>query len=450
MEPWQSWAAIVLGGGAIYCYYYGVPGLKETPRSAQTHLGSEVTQVRKGQRREDSKTTKRRGDGLATPVQNKGSDTVASGSEEPIAKRKVNKKAIPSAPSTPDIVHPVDDSKEEETDNKNWAADLLKLKEGSDLAPPKASNQRQKTVRQSAADANRDFPNASSATPADADDEMSPVVSPALQAKSSGADVSDMLEASSPGPSTLRLTTPTQPKPTKQQRKQGSPQAQETQKQRQNRQKAEVRKLEREEQEKARRILEEKQRRTAREARGEPAKNGVVSAPAPASNAWKQGAPSGSVQAPVPSDLANGMTQENQLLDTFDQDTTASTASSSGRAASPNSNTTAGTNWDGPLPSEEEQLRIINENDDATWSTVPSGKKNRKKAAPTPDDDATNQAGNDASFPVPAVAKPNKENRKEAKPASTGGSRAGFSVLDNVDDWANYSQHPGDSDWSVV
>ncbi|KAL9063562.1 MAG: hypothetical protein Q9157_008178 [Trypethelium eluteriae] len=450
MEPWQSWAAIVLGGGAIYCYYYGVPGLKENPRSAQTHPGSEVTQTRKGQRREDSKATKRRGDDLATPVQNRGSETAASANDEPIAKRKINKKATPSAPSMPDIAYPVDDGKEEETDNTNWAADLVKLKEGSNLAPPKTSNQRQKTVRQSAANATRDFPNASSTTLADADDEMSPVVSPALQAKSSGADVSDMLEASSPGPSSLRLTAPTQPKSAKQQRKQASTQVQETQKQRQNRQKAEVKKLEREEQEKARRILEEKQRRTAREARGEPAKNGVVSARAPASNAWNQGAPSGPVQASIPSDFPNDTTQDNQLLDTFDQDTTTSTASSSGRAASPNSNTTAGTNWDGPLPSEEEQLRIINENDDASWSTVPSGKKNKKKAAPTLDGDATNQAGDGASFPAPAVAKPNKEIRKEAKPASTGGSRAGFSVLDNVSEWANSSPHPGDSDWSVV
>ena len=444
MEPWQSWAAILLGGGAIYCYYYGVPGLKENARSAQQHLGSEGTQTRKAQRRDDSKA-KQRGDGSAAQVEYKSAEAGASGNDEPAARRKNSKRATTPIPPTPAVTHAEDPGKEEETDIKNWAANLAKLKEGSTLAPPTHTSQRQKTVRQSAANATPDFPSALYAAPADADDELSPAVSPTLQAKISGADVADMVEASSPGPSSLRLTEPTQPRPAKQQRKSASPQPQETKKQRQNRQKVEAKKLEREEQEKARRVLEEKQRRTARESRGEPAKNGVVPAKVPASNSWTQAPANGAIQNPTPNP-SNSMPTDTQLLDTFDQDTTASTASSSGRATSPNSNTTAGTNWDGPLPSEEEQLRIISENDDTSWSTVPSGKKNKKKAGPLSNGDAANQVSSDNSVSAQAVSKPSKDALKEPRPASNGG----YSVLDTVGDWADSSHHPGDSDWSVV
>ena len=444
MEPWQSWAALVLGGGAIYCYYYGVPGLKENSRPTQQHAAIEATPTRKSQRREDSKT-KRKGDESMTPVQNKGVDSIAPGSDEPTAKRKTNKTTAP-VPSGPGVTRAMGIDGGDETDIKNWAADLAKLQEGSNLAPPTRSNQRQKTVRQSAANAKPEFPAAASTTLADADDEMSPAVSPALQAKFSSTDVSDMLDAPTPGPSSLRLTEPTQPKPARQQRKQASPQPQETKKQRQNRQKVEAKKLEREEQEKARRALEEKQRRTAREARGEPAKNGVLPAKVPTHNAWSERPVDGAVQTPTPTPLADGMVQDAQLLDTFDQDTTASTASSSGRAASPNSNTTSGTNWDGPLPSEEEQLRIINENDDASWSTVPSGKKNKKKVTSGANGDTVNHTGSDSSVTGSAVATANKETPQNVKHAN----RVGYNVLDNEGGQANSSQHPGDSDWSVV
>ncbi|KAI9685977.1 MAG: hypothetical protein M1822_003960 [Bathelium mastoideum] len=447
MEPWQSWAAIIVGGGAIYCYYYGVPGLKENTKSAPQQLGNESAQPRKAQRREDGKT-KRRTDGPVVPPQSMGSDPATSGNDEPTAKRKNTKRATTQAPSASSAAHPTGHEKDDETDVKNWAAELVKLKEGSNLAPPSHTNQRLKTVRQSAANTAPEFSAASSNAPADADDEMSPAVSPALQADASGADVSDMLETPTPGPSTLRLTEPTNLKPAKQQRKQASPQPQETKKQRQNRQKVEARKLEREEQEKARRVLEEKQRRTARESRGEPAKNGVTPAKAPASSAWTQGAPDSAVQAP-PADVANSAARDTQLLDTFDQDTTASTASSSNRAASPGSNTTAGTNWDGPLPSEEEQLRIINENDDATWSTVPTGKKNKKKGTTPLNGEVVNRSGSDSSVPALTVTRANDPS-KDAKSTSKAGSYGGFGVLDNGSEWANTSQHPGDSDWSVV
>ena len=427
----------------MYCYYYGVPGLKGNTKPPQPPTSNEITPTRKAQRREDGKT-KKRGEGPVPAAPSKGADTATSGNDEPTAKRKNNKKTAFPTPSITNVIPLVNNDKEDETDMKNWAADLVKLKEGSSLAPPARSNQRQKTVRQSAANANPELSTGSLNAPADADDEMSPAVSPALPAKAPGTDVSDMLEAPSPGPSTLRLTEPANPKLAKQQRKPASPQLQESKKQRQNRQKAEARKLEREEQEKERRVLEEKQRRTARESRGEPAKNGVQPAKAPTSSAWKQGTPNGAVQAPTPTMFSNGASQESQLLDTFDQDANTSTASSSGRAASPNSNTTAGTNWDGPLPSEEEQLRIIKENDDASWNTVQTGRKNKKKAA---NGDNVNQSGSESA--APAVAKA-KDTPKDSIPTTTTLSHGGYSVLDNVSDWADASHHPADSDWSVV
>ncbi|KAF2202694.1 hypothetical protein GQ43DRAFT_339292, partial [Delitschia confertaspora ATCC 74209] len=210
----------------------------------------------------------------------------------------------------------------------------------------------------------------SSTVGVDADDDSSQATSPALGAISnkipSGKDVSDMLEPKGAAPNVLRLTGSSQS--AKKQKQQPAPAPQETKKQRQNRKKAEDAKAQREADEKQRQALLEQQRRTAREARGEPAKNGLKPAKAPATSAWNNVPSNGNVHGAKQS---VGPAQDGQFLDTFDPEVD-STASSSEH---PPNGTSSATEWAG-LPTEEEQVRMAME--DSAWTTVPKGKKAKK------------------------------------------------------------------------
>jgi len=94
----------------------------------------------------------------------------------------------------------------------------------------------------------------------------------------------------------------------------------------------------------------ESQRRTAREARGEPAKNGMTSAPA--TNAWTAS------QKNTPAPATNG----SALLDTFSKKPASAGAERKGAN---------GSYWQHrDLPSEEEQMRILMEEDETAWKTV--------------------------------------------------------------------------------
>jgi hypothetical protein len=252
----------------------------------------------------------------------------------------------------------------------------------------------------------------SSTTGGDADDDLSPAVSPPLpaiksEAFPSGNDVSDMLEPEAPAPGTLRITD--NGKPSKPKREQKAALPQETKKDRQNKKKAEEKKLQREADEKARRALEEKQRRVAREARGEPAKNGLAPAKAPSSNAWKE-----SQHVGTPVSTANG-----QLLDTL-ADENQKVKSTSGSKANGDKW------WSADIPSEEEQVRILTEQDDASWNTVVTkkGKKKGKTAEGSISDSASDA-------PAPAVQAPVYE---KSKPSYSNGT---FAALhdDAEDGW---------------
>ena len=154
------------------------------------------------------------------------------------------------------------------------------------------------------------------------------------------------------------------------------PKEEETKRQRQNRKKAEERKIAREEDEKARRVLLEKQLRTARESRGEAARNGL--APAPSTSAWTNNGPQkAAVSAPI--NGANGT-----LLDTF--------VSENAPPSQPkmNGNGRQGGWAEHGLPSEEEQMRILAESDESAWKTV--SKKEKKKRKNTNDSESNGGA----------------------------------------------------------
>ena len=402
MEPWQSWTAVLLGGGVVW-YYYNSQAASKGKRGRAV-MGRAVTTGHKA----DS-TSKKGGDGSKSKRskdESKGSElsgndtktgpsaesSAVSTSEKGKVKKRPNKTSNlqPSASNKPAESPALGDSGvmveadelEEGLDNKEFARQLTGLKTGSSLAPPSKAGNRQKTVKTSSinggasllspADANNQTSTASSTTGADGDDDLSPAHSPALGATKvshrSGVDVSDMLEAPQPGPQVLRVVPSSEPSRAQKPKTQKVQQPEETKKQRQNRRKAEEKKAAREADEQARRVLLEKQLRTAREAEGRPAKNGLggYSKP-PATSAWAASTSPASGAAAPPVETA-------PLLDTFDPASTNGTRTSPSAAA-------GGAGWERALPSEEEQLRMISESTDAGWSTVPAGKKSKKKAA---------------------------------------------------------------------
>jgi hypothetical protein len=431
MEPWQSWA-VVLTSGAILYWYYTNHNDKAKNRAARVlHSIPEVT-TKPNRRREDLKTSSK----SSTPVPTELNSSDGGSAIDRSKKRKAQKKVKPEPPTTSvaPVIHTVDDEAE---NDKEWAQRLAGNKKGTNLAPPERKDARQRTVRQGAANTAAGFSTASSTTGAEADDDMSPAMSPTLVASSpSGRDVSDMLEAPAPGPAVLRLTEPVNPAPNKKpQQKQSAAPVQESKKQRQNRRKAEERKLQREEDEKERRVLLEKQLRTAREARGEPAKNGMQAAKAPTSNAWTT---VGGSKKAAPQQAS--ATTSAPLLDTFDQD---SNTSGSNAPASGASATTMGTNY-AELPSEEEQTRWALA--DSGWSTVPAGRRGRKKTANSstgPDGAESSDAGQSHSERTEVENTAPSVIPKKPSPAVDTNTIGGPSIFDPAG-------HPNDSDWAVV
>lgn len=448
MDPWKSWAIVgLVGAGAGY--YYTQSGKSKRGRGAAPTAHGEQTQRRRSDLSNDSKDThKKKGKGkskasdafdqAASDIAEASSAPPKSGMTEKTKKRKGGKPQ-PSKLAQSSAVEVsqesaagLDDAEEEnEMSNKEFAMQLSGLKTGTSLKKTEANKENKKTRNQGKA---RELPSepvngtalkpdsgmnglnmstASSTTGADADDDLSLPVSPDLGASAtqattpSGFDVSDMLEAPAKGPSILRLTEPTNPQPVRQPKAQKIAPEPETKKQRQRRQKNEEQKAIREQAEKDRRILLEKQLRTAREAEGRPAKNGLGTSKGPAVSAWDKS--SGPQNGASTGAESLSTSDSGPLLDTLDEDKSflgPSTPHVNGEANEPTRHEEA---LNRILPSEEEQMRLINqmENDDS-WSTVPKGGKGKRKthaAAPMQSDktlaSSTNALTNDENAPGP-------------------------------------------------
>lgn len=355
-----GWAVTVTAGGACY-YYYSQQDDRRRPfqgRGARISLPRAVATPPIGDGRTRRREERRRvGQGGA---QGSGSDT---------SRQAAITAQAPPATSTKDT---------SEVDDLRWAQELEKRKRGTNFAPPSRTANKQRTVKQANANtkaAELSAESSSAGAGDEADDDLSPAASPALPGASheetrSSNNVSDMLEPSAPAPGVLRLTESTNPVRSKPKQQARPTAEQESKKQRQNKKKVEEKKLQREADEKERRALEERQRRTARESRGEAAKNGLGISSAPTSSAWK--ASNHVVAAPVPA--VNG-----PLLDTFANDTTSteSTDPTSG-TSSPVQPKTKENWWKKDIPSEEEQVRILTEQDESSWNTVAAKKTKRK------------------------------------------------------------------------
>ncbi|KAH7162999.1 hypothetical protein B0J13DRAFT_615605 [Dactylonectria estremocensis] len=302
--------------------------------------------------------------------------------------------------------------KADDVDNIKFAKQLAKAQSGTKFASKsEGGKQREKSVKQSrankinvAAEEKESAP--SSTTGADADDDQSPITSPEVGPAVAG-DVSDMLEATAARPAVLRLTdtAPKQQKP----KAAKAPEPVETKKQRQNRKKAEAAKIAREESEKDRKVLEEKQRRTARIAEGRAAKDGSQFMAANGSkSSWTQGAPSNKA---TPASETNGT---HQPLDTFEPATTTAKPATTAKSAQGN--------WISSLPSEEEQMEMLKTDEDE-WSTV----KTKTKSKKNPKTDSSVDSGDE---PLQSRPSAQPKQAQAGKSASTFGSFSALSTKD--------------------
>jgi len=363
MEPWQSWGlALAISGGLAY-YYTKDKEPKELARRLSSV--SEPQQTTTAKRRQEKAAPREKP--VAAKVAEKASDaanvvaeassTAVSSAQQAVSKTKnkagkasgqQKKQASapaqaqkPAAQQSPAPAVEGDDDDDADMDTREWARQLEARKTGVSLSAPSSNAQATRTKKANARD------NGATA-----------------------GDVSDMLEPSAPGPSVMRITGEQKAK------KQSAPRveaAEETKKQRQNKRKVEEARIAREEDERVRQGLLEKQRKAAREARGEPAKNGLTSSTAPASSAWSESIKP-SAQA------SNGSAGQSQpLLDTFDQDAVSTSSSNDAATNVTTPATVASATAD--LPSEEAQLEMLNEMNG--WNEVSTSKKGKKKGQAT-------------------------------------------------------------------
>ncbi|MCJ1470041.1 hypothetical protein MMC07_008686 [Pseudocyphellaria aurata] len=511
MEPWQSWSIVAVVGAGAYLYY---------SQSGKTKHGRgrippvpEQTQRRNSKLRDESKGRRKRGEasGASDHVVSDVADV--SSASAPVAgkdrpKKRKGEKKPPSQLAQSSAVD-VDqdegakgglgDAGDDGIDNKEFARQLSERKTGTSLTKPATNSETKRTKKQgkrnetlpepakgglapaSGPFSAKEMSTSSSTTGADADDDLSPAMSPTLAATDStktAGDVSDMLESPSKGPVVLRLTPPAQPQVSRQPKAQKKAEEPLTKKQRQNRQKNEEKKAARAEIEKDRRVLMEKQLRTAREAEGRPAKNGLGSSKPPVSNAWTK---SGDDAPPPP--VADG---NHALLDTFNS----TNGSVSGDNAYKGNGTSEHKVWERDLPSEEEQMRILSEmGDNDGWNTVEKGGRGKKKAVGKPTN-GEDQTVNPEEMSVLDSAKPTTdhigsnghhektsssrtdmvESQEKSTPESNGTGmvsarrkpieKADPSVWNrsNIHNHPDYDPeypyaltgHPDDSDWAVV
>ena len=426
MDPWKSWAIVgIVGVGAAY--YYSQSSKSKRGRGRATLLVSpEQNQRRGSDHRNGSKDKRKKKSKVSDTSDQQGSDvadvssaSVQTSTNATVKKRKGGKQQ-PSklAQSSAAEVSPEksvatenDDVENEGMDNEEFARQLSGVKTGTSLKKVATQIETKKTKKQGKRNeapqamngstsktngiaSSQDMSTASSTTGADADDDLSPAMSPDLRATQattpSSKDVSDMLEPASKGPSILRITDPVNSPPIRQPKAQEATPTQETKKQRQNRRKKEEKKAAREEAEKERRALLEKQRRTAREAEGRPAKNGLGPAQL-STNAWNKPTNAATTSTGPATEQSSV-----SLLDTF-EDTPTTSLNPQSTNGGPNGSSVDKKVWNNDLPSEEEQMRMITEMDsDNAWSTVAKGGKSKKKlsAATSANKETINSSGN--------------------------------------------------------
>jgi hypothetical protein len=367
-----GWAVVVGATGAYWAYHVS----KSKPKSKTQTATKQPNKGIEDRKEPKSKKPKKDG-GLSS------GDQDAKSSDK--AQKKKKTQPLPKIEKKQDAVKTVaaDDSDNEDAEsNRKFAVQFAQTQAGTKLSGKPISSNRQKSVKQSRAQEKgiKDSGNmtAGSATGGDADDDQSftdsPEVGPTSIASPVTNGISDMLEAPSPGPSVLKVTEPTNPKPAKKEKSNAAPAPVETKKQRQNRAKVEAAKLAREQEEKERKIKEEKQRRTAREAEGRAPKDGrqFMASQKPATSAWT--APPANGANNSTSTKAN--TGKFDLLDTM-EDTSINEPTTSAPAEKFSESELAGSQWEGYGDYDERVKSVIE--DSREWEQVSNKKRKAKK-----------------------------------------------------------------------
>lgn len=402
LEPWQSWTVVAAVGVGAYWYYTNRQ--QNTRRNGRPAVATEPLQPfrRKGEAKHKRKKDATAGasdqgtsDGVKAP-----SVSLPLSSGEQAKQRKGGKKKPAGSGKSSAVEVTSSDAPligegggDDEIDNKEFARQLASVKAGTSLTNIGKAVKPPRTVKQSRLNGAgsrgpetvvpdiKDQSGNSSTTGADADDDLSATNSPDFGATRHGdGGVSDMLEASAPGPSVLRLTESTKPQRPSVPKQSKLAEVHENKKQRQRKAKKEAERAAHEQAEKERRVLLEKQLRTAREARGEPAKNGVpVSAP-PKSNAWTKPT-NGTATDSAPAHEASR--SSIPLLDTFDEASKPAKGNkqNTGVKRDPESAASNSKLTDLGWPSEEEQMRMLDEMEGGSWQMV-NGKKRRGSKKP--------------------------------------------------------------------
>ena len=235
MDGWQVaqnyFGFAVLAGGIGGYYYY------TTKHSKPAATGSRRRSTNDFKVKPDHRPSVQQRESAQPSAVSEKQDkqTEAGGSKKKKAAKKQQQqqsKAPAPAPAPEVVVHEDKPEKESDLSTAQFAQQMIQARQGSKLAAPKGKENRVKTVKQSSA---RDTPilsSGSSQNDAEADDDLSPAASPALNS----GDVSDMLEPKSSGPTSIRLTAPLNPQKERAP-KQAKEQVVESKKARQNRKK---------------------------------------------------------------------------------------------------------------------------------------------------------------------------------------------------------------------
>ncbi|KAE9376836.1 hypothetical protein N431DRAFT_436075 [Stipitochalara longipes BDJ] len=308
-----GWAVVIVAG---VTYYWATNQRKNKNKRPIPKVGREAESNKEERRKRSRK------------------DGNNSGGDSEVKSQKEKKKVKPAAAEDRTYQNAVKDTdgEDDSINNREFARQMSNAKTGTLAVAKSQATSKPKSVKQAHAKekafAETSSDNAtapSSTTGGDADDDQSPINSPDLNATTVASPVtngvSDMLEKPAPGPSVLRVTSPTNPSQPKKEKMAPPSESAETKKQRQNKKKAEAAKKQREEEEQQRKVLMEKQRRIAREAEGRAAKDGsaFMAAKAPSSSAWTGKA------APVNGKKATSV-NNFELLDTNESSSTATNA----------------------------------------------------------------------------------------------------------------------------
>jgi len=430
-----GWTVVI---GCVYIVAFGIPGQKKARDAVRGATQRQRLEDKQSQARKEPKEKAKRQRGEA----------YTKDAEE------VNKTSQPKAraakPSAP--TQPVDDSSDDGLDNREFARQLANIKQGTSLnAPKKTDEKRQKSVKQSRAQiiddkADKVKDSAPSSTAGvDADDDESSTPSPEIKALDASG-VSDMLEPKASGPSVLRLTDTDKVK-AKKEKKAKEPEKTETKKQRQNRQKAEAAKALREEAEKQRKVDMEAQRRQARIAEGRPAKDGSAFMAQAQQSAWTGNGANGSSSSAA----TNGGFLPVQPLDTFDTSsyTDVSVPKNEAPAKSNAAKTTSAQgnladSWISTLPSEEEQMEMLR--DEEAWNTVSTKKTNKKKKDAAPESPVESEPTVVQKQPAakPAAATNGASAASSKKPTKAFSQQSAFAALST-----NEPEAEEENEWDV-